>query len=236
MRKKAKKKLNAKRVILVIGVIILFLYFLYNTFLKNVGINVQNSEFNVQSDSKYEIIKQDTNENYVGIGQSKVDNEDGFFTTFTTSDNKIFKEYKQNGNSSWNHKGYWGGTMSENGCGITAMAIILSGYNKNYTPEDLRKRYYPVLDYETINRELSNTFGIQNSDFYYGSVHLSNDFILNHLSKDKPVLICVWNKPSDNRFTTSSHYMVLLACDNTGMVYVSNPNGGINDSKSSRLV
>ncbi len=236
MRKKTKKKLNKKRVIFVLALFILLLYFLYNTFLKNSSINLQNNEFNIQSDSKYEIIKQDKNENYNGIGQSQVDNQDGFFTTFTTSDNKTYKEYKQNGNSSWNHKGYWGGTMSENGCGITAMAIILSGYNKNYTPEDLRKKYYPVLDYETINKELYNTFGIKNSGFYYDSVHLSNDSLLNHLSKDKPVLICVWNKPKSNRFTTSSHYMVLLACDKAGMVYVSNPNGGKNDSKSSRLV
>ena len=35
--------------------------------------------------------------------------------------------------------------MAENGCGITALATILSGYNKNYTPEDLRQQYYPKL-------------------------------------------------------------------------------------------
>lgn len=31
----------------------------------------------------------------------------------------------------------------------------------------------------------------------------------------------------------SSHYMVLLATDDKDMVYISNPNGGENDSKSS---
>lgn len=226
-------KHKIKKVIFVIGLFILFLYFLYNNFFKNFNIDIQNNAFDIQSSSKYKIIKQDKNENYDGIGQVKVENEDGFFTTFTTTDNKTYKEYKQNGNSSWNSKGYWGGTMSENGCGITAMAIILSGYNKNYSPEDLRKKYYPVLDYETINKELYNTFGIKNSDFYYDNIHLSNNSLLNHLSLDKPVLICVWNNPSNNRFTTSSHYMVLLACDNNSMVYVSNPNGGENDSKSS---
>lgn len=46
-------------------------------------------------------------------------------------------------------------------------------------------------------------------------------------------VICVWNKPTDNRWTTASHYMALLATDCKNMVYVSNPNGLENNSKSS---
>lgn len=49
---------------------------------------------------------------------------------------------------------------------------------------------------------------------------------------NRPILVCVWNKPYDNRWTTASHYMVLLAADNKDMVYISNPNSGKNDSKS----
>ena len=45
-------------------------------------------------------------------------------------------------------------------------------------------------------------------------------------------MICVWNKPHDNRWTNSSHYMVLLASTNNE-VYISNPNGGQNDYRSS---
>ena len=45
--------------------------------------------------------------------------------------------------------------------------------------------------------------------------------------------IFVWNKPHDNRWTTASHYIVLLATDDNNMAYVSNPNGGKDDSKSS---
>lgn len=123
--------------------------------------------------------------------------------------------------------------MEENGCGITVMSIILSGYNKNYTPEDLRKRYYPVIDYEKLSKELSSVYGIKNSDFYYDAVHLSDKKIVEHLKTNRPIIICVWNKPNENRWTTSSHYMALLATDGKGMIYVSNPNGGENDSKSS---
>ena len=48
---------------------------------------------------------------------------------------------------------------------------------------------------------------------------------MNHLETNKPIIVCVWNKPTDNRWTTASHYMVLLATDGNNMVYVSNPNG-----------
>ena len=29
-----------------------------------------------------------------------------------------------------------------------------------------------------------------------------------HLETNRPILVCVWNQPHDNRWTTSSHYMV----------------------------
>lgn len=55
--------------------------------------------------------------------------------------------------------------MAENGCGITALAIILSGYDQNILLKILGKKYYPVLDYDTLSKELSNTFNIKNTDF-----------------------------------------------------------------------
>ena len=74
---------------------------------------------------------------------------------------------------------------------------------KNYTPEDLRQKYYPVLDYDTLSKELSNTFNIKNTDFYYDSVHLSKEKLQEHLETNRPILVCVWNQPHDNRWTTS---------------------------------
>lgn len=196
-----------------------------------------------------------TNDNYIGVGRQKVDNKDGYYSTFSTvnssnhkvdltlsststpvsasANGKVYKEYKQNGNSSWSNEKYWDSIMANEGCGITSMSIILSGYNKDYTPEDLRKMYYPVLSGDNISSELSNTFNISNSDFYYDSNHLSSSYIIEHLKTDRPVLVCVWNKPTQNRWTTASHYMVLLACDNSNMVYVSNPNGLDNTNKNS---
>ena len=239
--KKRKKKLNIKKFIAFIFIVFLFVYlyqkynYLLIEYVSFDSIKTSLTTLGSSNTAEYEIIKENSNSNYSGAGQKKVENKDGYFTTFTTieKNKKTYKEYKQNGNSSWSSKEYWGGTMEENGCGITAISIILSGYGKNYTPEDLRKKYYPVLDSSTISTELSKTFQIKNSDFYYDSSHLSNNSIKEHLLTNRPILICVWDKPSDNRWTTASHYMVLLACDNNDMVYVSNPNGLENDSKSS---
>ena len=235
-KKIKRKRINKKRIIILILLILAIIY-IYNNITTRSGITSSLGESlnNILHTDDYKIIKQDTNKNYEGIGQEKVKNKDGYFTTFTTEDNhkKTYIEYKQNGNSSWSNNEYWGSTMSENGCGITVMSIILSGYGKNYTPEDLRKKYYPVMNYDNFSSELSSTFDIKNSDFYYDSIHLSADSIIEHLQTKRPIIVCVWNNPHDNRWTTASHYMALLAADNNNMVYVSNPNGLENDSKSS---
>ena len=225
MKRNNRKKFNIKKLIIFILVII-FICFLYTNFTNNNFVSNISNTLSFNNNGKYKIIKKDANNKYLGVGQEKVKNKDGYFTTFTTENNykKTYKEFKQNGISSWSNKEYWGSTMAENGCGITVMSIILSGYGKDYTPEDLRKKYYPVMDYESFSTELSSTFGIKNSGFYYDTVHLSKDKIIEHLKTNRPIIVCVWNNPTDNRWTTASHYMALLATDGDNMVYVSNPN------------
>lgn len=171
------------------------------------------------------------NINYSGEGQKKVKNKDGYYTTFITDNSKKYIEYKQGGKASWAQKEYWGGTMEENGCGITSLAIIASAYDHDITPEDLRKKYVPHLDGENISKELKNTLGIECSDFYFANYYFSKEYIFEHLQKDKPILICVWNKP-DEKWTEKSHYMVLLATDGNDKVYVSNPNDKENEPSS----
>ncbi len=215
---KNKRKLNVKKIIVPLFIIVLLIVLcirFYNLIINYISNNSSIEIPKIQNKSSYNVIKEDYNKNYSGVGMQEVKDKDGYFSTFTTEEKnkKVYKEYKQNGYSSWSNLEYWGGTMTDNGCGITAIATILSGYNKNYTPGELRKKYYPVLDNETISKELSSTFGITNSDFFYDSEHLSNTYIEKHLKSNRPILICVWNKPTNNRWTTSSHYMVLLATD-----------------------
>lgn len=233
MNKRNKRCFNFRKLLLVIFLLICIIYICYKNnhfqFLNHSPIS------NIFNGSNYKTIKKDINNNYDGIGQKKISNKDGYFTIFTTEDNhkKTYIEYKQNGDSSWSNKEYWGGTMADNGCGITTLSIILSGYNKDCSPESLRKKYSPVLKYDKLGVELASVYGIDNSDFCYDSVRLSAPKIEEHLKTNRPIIICVWNNPKENRWTSTSHYMALLATDGKGLVYVSNPNGGKNDSKSS---
>ena len=151
--------------------------------------------------------------------------KDGFSTIFTTDSEykKTYKEFKQDQNTPWANNPYWGGTMSLNGCGITAMSIIASGYGLDITPENLREKYYPHLEAENMYIAL-NDLGIKCSDFWFSPIYLNEEYILNWLKTDRPILICVDNT-KENRWTEASHYMVLLACNRNGLVYLSNPNG-----------
>ena len=227
MRKKRKKKLNIKRIVLLIIIIIFITNIVKKIIFTNNSLEIlDNLSFTTTDDNGYKIIKQDENNNYSGVGQEKVSNKDGYYTTFTTNDKyqKTYIEYKQNGDAPWANNTYWNDPMEKSGCGITAMAIILSGYGKNVTPEDLRNKYYPVIDYDSLNTEFAKSYGIESSGFFYDSTHLSQECIQKHLLTNRPILVCVWNKPSQNRWTTTSHYMVLLASDDNNMVYISNPN------------
>ncbi len=182
--------------------------------------------------SPYKDIKMETNENYAGVGQEKISGE-GYFTKFTTVDanKKTFTEYKQNVEP-WKDNEYWNGNMEDYGCGITAMSIVLSGYGQNLTPEDLRTKYYPRLDYTKLSKELKS-YGVDNTDFYFDAKSLSEASIIDHLKTNRPIIVCIWNKPEENRFTSKSHYMVLLAGTDDGKVYISNPNGEENNYRSS---
>ena len=159
--------------------------------------------------------------------------KDGYTTTFTTQESnpKTYKEYKQNQNTPWANEPYWGGTMSLNGCGITSIAIIASGYNIELTPEDLRKEYYPHLEAEKMYTVL-NELGLKCEDFWFTPIYLNEEYMLEWLNTNRPILICVDNS-KENIWTEASHYMVLLATNEKNEVYLSNPNGEDNTSKAS---
>ena len=163
-------------------------------------------------------------------GQTIVYGKDGYDNLFTWQ-GKVYKEFKQN-KGSWAKKAYWDNTMETDGCGITAVAIIASGYSQEITPDTLRKSYYPHLEGDNIPRILERDYGIACTDFIYQESYFSEEYILEHLKENKPILVCVVNKPT-TKWTTASHFLVLLAADEEGMIYVSNPNGERNTAKAS---
>ena len=87
--------------------------------------------------------------------------------------------------------------MSLNGCGITSISIIASGYGIDITPEDLRNKYYPHLETENMYIAL-NDLGIKCSDFWFTPIYLNKEYILEWLKSDRPVLICVDNTLKNN--------------------------------------
>lgn len=231
IRKRKNKKINFRFFIFILILVILTISFIFKyrkVILNKINSDTSESIFNNIENSKINPEEYANNDLYKGIGQKQIEGKDGYDTTFTTYKGKVYKEYKQVGNSSYKNKSYWGGTFEENGCGLAAISTILSGYNIGYTPEDLRKKYINFtaehLEGDQMSEEITNTFGISNTDFLYADMYFKKSYIINHLKEDKPILICVWNKP-DNKWTTSSHYMCLLATDGENKVYVSNPNG-----------
>lgn len=105
-----KKKKRIIKLIIFIVIIYLSIHFLANNGIKTIA-NSINSQ-------KYKPIALNENHNYPGLGKLPVEDKDGYFSTFTTisKNQKTYKEYKQNGTSSWKENKYWGGTMQENGC------------------------------------------------------------------------------------------------------------------------
>ncbi len=235
-RKKGKIKLFKKLIILSLIAFVIYNYIVKKESKYEVDNFLELSKWQqtfLKEDKMYPVIYEEKNDNYLGKGQEYIYRKNGYFTTFTTveENKKTYKEYKQNGNSTWKNNSYWNSTMEESGCGITVMATILSGYGYNKTPEDLRNEYYPYLDYSKLSQEFKNDYNIESSQFYYDLKYIKKEKIINHLNTNRPIIICMWNK-KDNRWTTTSHYMALLATDND-KVYVSNPNGLYNSSKSS---
>ena len=144
--------------------------------------------------------------------------------TFKAADGKVYVEYKQY-DPRWKNEEYWGMTMERRGCGITAMAILLSGYGEKVTPKDLQKKYYPVMNYDNMRKDLLENYNVKSEGFFYDKENLSEKKIIKHLKSNKPLIVCVWTENGKNIWTKYSHYLVLLAADDENNIYVANPNG-----------
>lgn len=172
----------------------------------------------------FDVTGESVNKAYKGKGQQQVKGEKGYPATFTTADGKVYKEYKQNGITPWKDEEYYGGTMDDSGCGLTVMSIVLSGYGKDQDPGKLCDRYAPELDYQKMGNEFSKVFDVPSTPFFFDYLSMTEDRIRQHLETDEPAIACIWGVLGANRWTRSSHFIALLACEGD-KVYVSNPNG-----------
>ena len=101
--------MKKKRIIILLIIILGIYLFFRNTPFNDISYNLNRFISKVTNTSEYKTIKQDVNKNYSGIGQEKVKNKNGYFTTFTTIENhkKTYIEYKQNSDASWSNNQYW---------------------------------------------------------------------------------------------------------------------------------
>lgn len=145
-----------------------------------------------------------------------------------TLNNKTYREYKQS-RGSYMTVGFGVTKCSvhgaphvhNNGCGPTSVAIIASGYGKNYNPGDIATLMGGVRAQSsgaTISNVL-NKIGISAHAVYTPS----KQALQKQLSSGKPFVVSV-NNGMGNLFTKAGHLMAILAINDKNEVYVSNPN------------
>lgn len=230
-RRKKKKKLKYKRLYTLILIIIITVLCIKLISRKNTE-SISKSNNNVQNSVNNEIIPIEDVPISTIQGQTIVTDADGYVTQYTTSkpNHRKYNEYKQI-LGSWAERSYWGGTMAENGCGITSMAIIASGYGIDVTPEYFRDKYFPHLDAEKMIPAFKD-IGLKCSEFSFSSTQINKRYMAEWLNKGNPILICV-NSNRENIWTAASHYMVILDINKEGNFYISNPNGEEGSEKAS---
>lgn len=144
-----------------------------------------------------------------GFGVSE--SGDGYSKVYVTANGRRFKEYKQF-LGSYAYSPFAGGTMKSSGCSATSVAVVLSGYGIDATPEDIRK--------------LGNSGGIPVAgtlqDYGLTAVDTGRpvtvEELLNHLNTGNVAIINAGHGYWSN---SSGHYFVALEAKGN-QVYVSN--------------
>jgi len=154
--------------------------------------------------------------------------------TYTNSSGRRFILYNQN-EGPWASKSYCGSTISKVGCSITSLAVVLSGYDYNYTPDTWSGAAAPLRN--ILNNNL-NPKGVKVTTTYlkggscyskpfYGSKLVINKHktnIINTLNEGGLVYFHVFGNAGggNNRWAYSQHWMSLLDINENGTkVYVS---------------
>ena len=144
--------------------------------------------------------------------------------TYTSSSGKTYIQYKQDVGP-WANMSYGDNTISYQGCSITSVAIILSGFGYDLTPANWSTTgYYSVTN--QIKERLSNTTLTEISPVTVEVQSSAKANIQNHLKTGNPVVIHVLGsgKGYSSTYTQNQHYMALLDISDDGtQVYVSNP-------------
>lgn len=150
------------------------------------------------------------------------------YTKTATVGNRTYKIYNQ---------GAFSSKIVQEGCSITSEAIVLSGYGKNKTPQnisddigesfprDLKQIAGDMTRYGVPSTYESRT-GSKIKEAQSESVRKETKRIIkNNLVQGKPVIMLV-HQGKDNAYTSDAHYIVLIGFDKNGNPAIADPNGG----------
>ena len=158
-----------------------------------------------------------TNGASAGEGTVVVDGQTYTIPTYTSgTSGRTFLLYKQ-GHPAWADLPAGSGTISNNGCRITAMATIMTGFGINIHPGQLSNNGPYSLNLDVFNKKGLNYAKITNKSE-----------IGTYIRKGNPVIINVHGQEygGSSPFTKRQHKMALLDINADGTeVYVSNPTG-----------
>lgn len=150
------------------------------------------------------------------------------YNSLTKVGNKNYKNYKQYEGSYKNQK-YFGGEISDSGCGPTSVAIVASGLGIDKTPGDIasiiKEKYGDISSSNTLKEALTD-IGITAEAKPNNSTDTTVKDIKNNLESGKPVIISVIN-PGDNKYSSDNHFMAILDIKGN-TITISNP--GRNDN------
>lgn len=143
---------------------------------------------------------------------------DGYNYEYTSSAGITYKAYKQF-QGSYAGNAYWGGTISNSGCGPSSVANLASGLtNLNYNPGNVAAEMQATYGYtgaEPLKGEM-DSLGMA-SEIIYGP---SAQDIQDNLRNGKVMLVSV---NSSTMFTSESHIMAIVDINESGQVYVLDP-------------
>lgn len=154
-----------------------------------------------------------------GNGQLISSSGDGYNSVYISGSGKKYKEFKQNASyASYRNNMYGDNTIGVQGCSITAIAIVLSGYGYDFTPNKWSGNSLVSISGVISSYEVATKYDVTTSN----AAKTAKENIQAHLKTGEPVIIHVL---ADSSFTNNQHWMALLDISEDGsQVYLSNPN------------
>ena len=171
----------------------------------------------------------------------------GYTVHYDNGTTRTYRAYRQYKNARTGRYDKWGAKV---GCVLTAVAIAASGFDVNYTPQqihradrsapygeryalqELNMRYHPHQAYTLcLANQILNDMGIESRYVPCYRKDAAEQEILEHLDSGRPVIILVkrrlWNRIS---LTDWRHALVLVKHNHDGTVTFLNPSNMANCS------